>query len=520
MNRHGVVWRGPTLVGCLLLVYLLSALAFLLFMPQEQSSTSSTWSGFYSLLVPRSEKRAGLVPALRAEGFEDVLSRGTVTVRISDFSGLEEVALTDLDERLAPMDPRWDPFLRALPAFFSGGPGGQYEILYLRSEASIGEVRGSVRDAVEAAGGIDGWELAESRSPVRVVYLLGFAAVVAAVLILSGRTRRAAAAGAVPWLGTVAWGGGGTFVAAALIYFTWVMFADSGRRYLDHRLQYGNWQAGRRELWHSALVLAATWAIVLGVHPAGSIEALLPILISSLGLAAWSGLSVAVAVFKRREQDHRLFVPVTLRAQPAAISAVSRYASTAAWVALFVVAAPFAAALLPQSSVPDIPRPVPVAEGAEMNLDTLNALEVSGGERTVNIADYVAHRAYQEGFVYGGSYGVPASGSTLTLSRFREEGELTVREEEVMLRYDRAWLDRVLVENETGIGALLSNGGVPSGVVRTSEPGVYSSGTHPARYSLQALLAFSPFLFLSIRVLITAGSTAPTPVLRRKRQAA
>ncbi len=519
MNRHGVDWRGPTLIGCLLLVYLFSSSAFLLFIPQTQSH-SSNWRGFYSLLVPRSTERPGLVSALRAEGFERVLSRGTLTVRISDFSGLEEVALTDLDERLAPMDPRWDPFLRELPEFFSGGPGGQYEIIYLRSEAPIDEVRKDVRHAVKAVGGIPGWELAESRSPLRTVYLLGFAAVVAAVFLLAGRTRRTAAAGAVPWLGTVAWGGGGTFVAAALIYFMWVMFADSGRRYLDHRLQYGTWRAGRRELRHSALALAATWAIVLGVHSAQSIGALVPIFISSLGLAAWSGLAVAVAVFKRREQDHRLFVPVTLRAQPAAISAVSRYASTAAWVALFVVAAPFAAALLPQSSVPDVPRPVPVAEGGEMSLEALNTLEVSGDTGTVNIADYVAHRAYQEGFVYGASYGVPASGSTLTLSRFREEGGLTVREEEVMLRYDRTWLDGVLAENETGIAALLSNGKVPSGVVRSSEPGVYSSGTHPARYSLQALLAFSPFLFLSIRVLITAGGTAPTPVLRRKRQAA
>ncbi len=520
MNRHGVDWRGPTLIGCLLLTYLFSSTAFLLFIPQTQSR-SSTWSGFYSLLVPRSEERSGLVPALRAEGLERVLSLGTATVRVSDFSGLEEVAVTGLDERLAPMDPRWDPFLRELPEFFRGGPGGQYEILYLRTDAPIGAVRSSVRHAVEAVGGVAGWELAESPSPVRAVYLLGFAAVLAAVLLPAGRTRRTAAAGALPWLGTVAWGGGGTFVAAALIYYAWVMFADSGRRYLDHRLQYGNWQAGRRELRHSALVLAATWAIVLGVHPAQSIGVLVPIFISSLGLAAWSGLSVAMAVFKRREQDHRLFVPVTLRTQPAAISAVSRYASTAAWVALFVVAAPFAAALLPQSSVPDIPRPVPVAEGAEMSLEALNALGASSGDTgTVDIADYVAHRAYQEGFVYGARYGVPASGSTLTLSRFREAGGLTVREEEVMLRYDRAWLDGVLTENETGIGALLSNGNVPSGVVRTSEPGVYSPGTHPARYSLQALLAFLPFLFLGIRVLITAGSNAPTPVLRRKRQAA
>ncbi|MFP4373098.1 MAG: hypothetical protein ACLFPO_02105 [Spirochaetaceae bacterium] len=519
MNRRGVDWRGPILIGCLLLIYLLSSAAFLLFTPRL-NDPSSTWSGFYTLLVPRSADRSGLVADLRAEGFEGVLTRGTATVRISDFSGLEEVALADLDERLAPMDPRRDPFLRELPGLFSAGPGEEYEILYLRSDAPIGEVRRGVRRAMEAGGGIEGWELAESRSPVRVVYVLGFAAVAAAVILLAGRARRFAVAGALPWVGTVAFGGAGTFVAAGLIYFAWVMFAESGRRYLDHRLQYGEWRAGRRELRHSALVLAATWAIVLGVHPDGDIAVLAPILLSSLGLAAWTGLSVARAVFKRRVQDHRLFVPVALREQPAAASAVSRYASTAAWVALFVVAAPFAAVLLPQTSVADVPRPVPVTDGAQMSLETLAGLGLSAGSGTVSIADYVAHRAYQEGLVYGAAYGLPAPGETVTLSRFREEGALTVREEEVMVRYDRAWLDDVIAAEETGIGALLVNGNVPSGVVRSSEPGLYSAGTHPARYSLQALLAFTPFLFLGIRILMTAGGGAPIPVLRRKRQAA
>ncbi|NBB90917.1 MAG: hypothetical protein GVY23_06885 [Spirochaetes bacterium] len=519
MNLHGVAWRGPTLIGCLFLTYLLSSTALLLFTPPAQT-TFSAWSGFYSLLLPRAEERPGLVGALRAEGFDGVLSRGTATVRISNFSGLEEVPLIDLDERLAPMDPRWDPFLRDLPDIFTGGRDGRYEIVYLRSDAQLGEVRRRVRRAAEAVGGVDGWELAESHTPLRAVYLIGFAAIVAAVVLPAGRTRRQATAGALPWLGTVALGGGGTFVAAALIYFAWVMFGDNGRRYLDHRLQYGNWPAGRRELRHSALMLAATWAIVLGFHPTGSLATLAPILISSVGLAAWTGLSVALAVFKRRKQDHRLFVPVTLRAKPAAISAVSRYASTAAWVALLVVSTPLVATLLPQSSVPGIPRPVPMTGRGDMSLETLGALALSGGDGAVHVADYVAHRAYQEGFVYGASFGVPSPGSTLTLSRFRKEGALTVREQEVMLRYDREWLDEVLTAPETGIGALLVNGNVPSGVVRTPKPGIYSLDTHPARYTLQALLAFSPFLFLGMRVLITGGSGRPTPVLNRKRQAA
>ncbi|MFP4011582.1 MAG: hypothetical protein ACLFUM_07760, partial [Spirochaetaceae bacterium] len=95
----------------------------------------------------------------------------------------------------------------------------------------------------------------------------------------------------------------------------------------------------------------------------------------------------------------------------------------------------------------------------------------------------------------------------------------TVREPEVMLRYDEAWLDRTLAPDSSNLGALLANGDTPSGVVRTGKPGVYSVTTHPARYSLQALLAFSPFLALGLRRTPADRNGVPFAVLGRKRQA-
>jgi hypothetical protein len=312
-------------------------------------------------------------------------------------------------------------------------------------------------------------------------------------------------------------------VAASLVFFAWVMFADTGRRYLDHRLQYGAWEEGKSELLWSLLVLGGTWALVLGLYPGVSFEVLGSILVSSLGVTVWTAVSVGMMVSRRKRQDHRLFVPVSMRRRPPALSAASRFAPLAPWVALLVVGAPYLATLVPSGDVRGVPRPAPVSGHERVDFEALQAVDRASPSGLVDLSDYVAHRAYQEGFVYGAEYGLPAEGEALYLSRFSRVGETTVRDREVVLRFDREWLEKTLQPadgNGASVAGLLANGNTPSGVVRSPEPGVYSHVTHPARYSLQALLAFSPFLVLSIRVYIASRSGAPIPVLRRKRQAA
>jgi hypothetical protein len=209
--------------------------------------------------------------------------------------------------------------------------------------------------------------------------------------------------------------------------------------------------------------------------------------------------------------------------RPPALSAASRFAPLAPWVALLVVGAPYLATLLPSAGVDGVPQPVPLSGHDHVDFEALQAVDRASSSGLVDLSDYLAHRAYQEGFVYGAEYGLPAEGEALYLSRFSREGESTVREREVVLRFDREWLEKTLQSaggNGASVASLLANGNTPAGVVRSPAPGVYSQVTHPARYSLQALLAFSPFLVLSIRVFAASRSGAPIPVLRRKRQAA
>jgi len=520
MNRNGTDRRLPVLLVSLFTIALLATAAVPLISPPPDNDAS--WEGFFTLLLQRTSDAAAVETALRDAGFAGVLSRRTLTVSISDFNGLERLPLSELPERLAPMDPRRDPFLQRVSELFEAGRDGEWEVIYLRSGEPITAVRSRVRAALNGVEGVEGWELAESNSSRRPLYLLGFAAVTLAAVLLSGRPRWPAAVGALPWAAAAVSSGSGTFVAAALIYFAWLMTADTGRRYLEHRLQYGESPAARRELRYSLLLLAATWAVVLGAHPGPTLRGLAPVLLASFGAAAITGAIVVGAVLRRRRQDHRLFVPVSIRPAPPTVSAASRFGSTAASIAVLVVAVPYIAALLPQSEVPAAPRPAPLPGRESMDFAALHVLDRAGRSDPVNIADYVAHRAYQEGFVYGAEYGLPAEGDVLTLTRVRRESGRTVQVRDVMLRYDEAWLRSALggAEGGPGIAALLANGNRPSGVVRSPEPGVYSPSTHPARYSLQALLAFLPFLVVSIRVLCAARRRAPVPVLGRKRQAA
>lgn len=503
--------------GLLFCIYILSSLFFLVAAPDRAG-----WDGYYTLLVPRAEADEKLTASLEQAGFDAVVSRDGSSVKISDYNGLEEVPVDEIEERLAPMDPRLDPFLSSVGKLFEAGADGTYEVYYLASEAGLGTVR-------EKLGSVfvdtEDWELAEDRGKRGALFVAAFFAVVLILTIYVRRSRIAAAGGAVPWLGFTATAGAGGFVAAAVVYFAWVVFVDTGRRYLDHRLQYGASEESRRELRYIALVLAGTWAVALGLLPDRSLETLGSVVICSIGMAAWTGVLILILVSRRRRQDHRLFVPVAMRATSSPASAAMRYASTAPWVALIVVAAPYLATLMPQQEVAGVPRPVPISGFETIDFEALRALEessVSGA--IVDAADYVSHRAYQEGFIYGAGYGLPQAGDELTLSRYVDGSEGIVREREVvMLRYDDAWLNGTLgdaSQTAGSIGALLLNDNVPSGVVRGRPAGIYSPRTHPARYSLQALLAFSPFVAFSIRAFLANRVGVPTLVLRRKRQAA
>lgn len=95
-------------------------------------SIASLWSQppWSSLLVP--EEREAEFLALLQQAEVPVLSWSRAVVEVSAFDGLETIPLAHLSRRLTPQDPRWDPWLRSVSAWFR--PEGGLVPLWVPSE--------------------------------------------------------------------------------------------------------------------------------------------------------------------------------------------------------------------------------------------------------------------------------------------------------------------------------------------------------------------------------------------------
>ena len=78
--------------------------------------------GHWVPLDIRSDREAPLASRLETGGVRTI-SWSTAQVEVSAFDGTETVALASLKTRLAPQDPRWDPWLTSLSAVFQPRPG-------------------------------------------------------------------------------------------------------------------------------------------------------------------------------------------------------------------------------------------------------------------------------------------------------------------------------------------------------------------------------------------------------------
>lgn len=107
---------------------------------------------------------------LAVSGIESLTWR-SATVEISAFDGLQTVKLSELDQKLTPDDPRWDPWLEAMVARFQ--PGEAVSVWIPAEQA--GEAGLVSRSPSTSPGTVTGWGL------------IGFTAFFFLLLCCSGR---------------------------------------------------------------------------------------------------------------------------------------------------------------------------------------------------------------------------------------------------------------------------------------------------------------------------------------------
>ena len=412
--------RRRTTVGGLLACLFVGSIAAPVAVPLF-SAHAQIWDGYYLL--------GGRLSAPLEPAFPGSLTPAA-PVRFTVFDGFAEVPAYRLTQRLDPLDPRFDPFLRGVAAFFvTDEPSGERRSLsYVRTDlppagllfrlafrapaAALTVLDFDVRRRLLAAGMVAAVALAE----------LG-------VRSVSGRPASglAMAGMIVPWAVAALNAGGAAVIAAAAVL--------PALRRLP-----GPEPTGAAGGTAAVIVVVAVASLLLGGAPAGF----------AVGAATVGSIAVAGGRWSAGGTPSR-GEPRGRRAA-AAVSAGTL-------VALATVVATMGTPPAVRVPAPDAGSAASLRDG--ITWDALSGLGVSAGGPAdlPNAADYVAHVAFQEGLPYGRAYRLPAEGERLAVSSFRvvDRGRL-LRDERVISVYDRSWLQRTVSE-AGGVGRLLLDAG-------------------------------------------------------------
>ena len=420
-----------------------------------------------------------ILPRLQAANRGEVVSAHTARARITTFAGVEWVAVADLDARLDELDPRYDPYLRALPAWFTttSAAGAAQELLFMHSALPPALVAARLARALSGAGAR--WHLVEL-APTRVLAaLLLFAA--GAVAAGCRRWHRLPHGWrvllAVPWVFLIVNGGLPVAVVALPLYAAGVWLAER-----------------RRRMRFAVDLLTGAAALAGAVLVIGWSQRLDPAFAAGVGVAvaAQALLTGAALLFRRgplRPGGGRRRSrgptgrdgPLASRRFGAAPAGggfgalggrldLARWPLLATRLALLLAVAVLGAATLRGAPDHRVPRPVALRgagsaeDGAGFTLSGLRAAGLAEPGELPVLADYVAHVAYQEALPFGRSYALPAPDERVTVTRYVRTagGGRLLPEEEEVLRFSDEWLRATLAAAPpASVAALLIAHGRP-----------------------------------------------------------
>jgi hypothetical protein len=450
--------------------------------------------------------------ALRRAGALEVITPDTTYVHVSRFRFVERVPLPHALRTLDPLDPRRDPWIERLGEYFRFDG---WNAVYARFDLSLYEADRVVRHALGGAGRVAEWSGMHT-----VAALAVFAVAAIAVIIAFGRGRLRIVPALLPWIPAVAAVGLKAAAPAGVlaIFVGWVA-AESIRVW---RLRPHCRSVNTETLWIRGVGLAAaTSGTAVFVQHAAGFAALVPLLVALAGSVA--GTAAVVGLTPRdRDADHRPFLPLSiLSARLPTVIGRSWFLLSLALLPILLVTPLLLDAAMPGSGV----RPVPdsIADGRAFGFDSLHEIWLDRRDDALpDLSAYLAHRAYQQGFVYGRAFGFPARDEQVSIARYREETDGLYSEyHETMIAFDDPWIEHVLSDVPAGITSMLVGIGYPAGVVLGYGDAIYSGHSRIVQHFTYVVLVFVPFLLRAFpRAKPMRARSSLYELSRRRRQVA
>jgi hypothetical protein len=400
--------------------------------------------------------------------------------------------------------------------FETGYQGKKWDIVYVKSGDSPLSVYISVKNAFQ---GVDfDWALVDFSLFKWIFVQVFFVLFTVFMVYISKAYRLLALLSALPCFIALISGSIIHLISASALYFAWLFFLEEAIPFYRYYLNYRQYPSERLSLIARTVFLLSTFLLIILLHLGEGGANVLPIVTAFLSLVFLAVATAFYFLLKRKTQVHRIFMPVQILRENIWGIWRGRFSAYIIWL-LIILLLPLLGLMV--FSIRDpyrVPGPESYTNIDSFSYDSLHHLWFFTKEQELpDLADYLAHRAYQEGFAYGREYGFPSRDEKLEILHYtREAGKIT-HGKKLIKQFSEQWLRENIHQGGRGIETMLRDQGVPTAVV-LKEAAVFSLGPSIViRYAVLVFLLFTPFLMSGIRYTITVFDGLGDITKRRKR---
>ncbi|MEM5947624.1 hypothetical protein WKV44_03605 [Spirochaetia bacterium 38H-sp] len=464
--------------------FLLLSVLLLLFavaIPSFFSDVSSNvWKSYRVLAYRYDTDEEALLASLEKLGFTNIITKKRQKIEISTFSGKKEYPLDYIEEKFDSDDPRLDAYIKWLPDMFSAKQGDvDYKLMYVNTNLSVPSffikiypVLRKYRDRV-----ILPFFNRISRLAMAFFYFL-----LSLPLIVRAKGIRIWAFISLGlWTITIWTAGSFVFSFAVVFLVGFVILLDELKPFMETTIM---WKKDKRLLL-PLLVKGFIPVFILSVMPFVK-GMLLPSIILLFAHVLIIALIFVRLRIKRLASSHRIFLPLGIKKTGLKDIFDTKYSSPIS-ILFFASLLGFFVSYIDISGN-SIVMPVPVVSEMMWNDDNIKPYEL-----------YIAHMAYQDGFLYNFPFKVPKEGESIRLPFYKIQGANVKKEERIMFSYDGDWFDEVLTVSLDNIARLFIEN--PSCAVQKSRPSAIISTKSPKTVAIILLLL--PFCWRSIKSYLT-----------------
>jgi len=517
------------LIASAVLSCLFVCVALLPLVLSSSDCPSHPWRGYFTLLVrERDEER--LIHLLEARLEDGVIEPGgivsmhTQMVSYTTFDGMAELPLSQVESRFDGMDPRLDPYMRALAGYFDASDG--WTRVFIRSRTPLLHLYVALLASVPGHG--FRWLLADIRPYGRILALCLSVAFLASLTLLrrpeNGRPRGRRwilLLSSIPWLLAVLSGDFHDLLSFFLLFSAWYLVHEQTFDMVADHLFFGWSGPDRRDLrlpylyMLTGLIAVTAVRVLSGRGGVDLLRGAAPLAASFLS----TGPYALILCLRRWRTGHMVFTPVRIMRRER--RGRTRKIPLAA-ACLVIAGAPLVFQAAAAGSGLHVPAPRAVKDLGSFTWGEMVRLWNRGDRGTPlpDLSDYVAHRIYQEGLPYGLGYGLPESGGPLTISHYvrqPSDGRI-VRAVRVVKRFDDAWLAETLrVLPKASVERMVFDQGRPVEVVRERAGSRVPAYTPGKCWVLALFLVFVAFSFdFMARPVVIYRNQNPTKFAKRR----